>query len=220
MTKLLFLFLFVPIISIAQDYPAEWFEEVPRSEAASWEILPQDAKDGEVILSKRTELGVFSNFAATSFVLDGKSFASVEGLWQSLKYPDPAIPSDERHNIQFPHTRAEVEQMVDRAAKAAGNEANKIYASNNLKNVNWGDFFFDYVDHGLGSDYHYLLIKRSLKAKLDQNPGLWELLMKTGCLTLRPDHKMGENDPASYHYYKIYMQLRSEKQFVPCNGTF
>lgn len=216
MKNILFILVLVPFLSFAQDFPAEWFKEVPRSEAASWEILPQDALPGEVILSKRTELGIFSNFGATPFTLDGKMFGSVEGLWQSLKYPDPEILSDERHAYTFPYTRAQVEQMVDRAAKNAGNLANKIYADNKLKNVNWGTHFFDYVDRAEGSAYHYVLIKRALRAKLDQNSGLWALLMKTGCLKLRPDHKMGENDPASYHYYKIYMELRAEKQFVPC----
>lgn len=216
MKNILFFLVLIPFLSFAQDYPAEWFKEVPRSEAASWEILPQDAKPGEVILSKRTELGIFSNFGATPFVLDGKSFASVEGLWQSLKYPDPEIVADERHNIVFPHTRAEVEQMVDRVAKAAGNAANKIYVEKNLKNVNWGNHFFDYVDHAEGSQFHYVLIKRAFRAKLDQNPGLWDLLMRTGCLILKPDHKVGEKDPPSFHYYNIYMELRSERQFVPC----
>lgn len=216
MKTLLLILSLISLNTFAQDYPAEWFKEVPRSEAASWEILPQDVNPGEVILSKRTELGIFSNFASTPFTLDGKMFASVEGLWQSLKYPDPEIPNDERHSLQFPYTRPQVEQMVDRAAKNAGNLANKIYANNKLKNVNWGTHFFDYVDRAEGSAYHYVLIKRALRAKLDQNPGLWALLMKTGCLKLRPDHKMSENDPQSYHYYKIYMELRAEKQFVPC----
>jgi hypothetical protein len=39
-------------------YPAAWWAPVPRESAASWEILPQDAGPGEVILSKRTELGI------------------------------------------------------------------------------------------------------------------------------------------------------------------
>jgi hypothetical protein len=44
----------------AKDYPREWWIDIPRHEAAAWEILPQDAKPGEVILSKRTELGILS----------------------------------------------------------------------------------------------------------------------------------------------------------------
>lgn len=212
--KALFLFfLLVPFIAKAQNYPRQWWVEIPRSEAASWEILPQDAKPGEVILSKRTELGIFSNFGATPFVLEGKTFASVEGLWQSLKYPDPEIQNDPRSQItEWPFTRKEVEAMVGSEAKSAGHFANKIYAKYALKNVSWGEHFFDYVDHGPGSAFHYDLIKSALRAKLDQNPGLWDLLLKTECLILKPDHKMGENDPSSYRYFEIFMRLRSERQ--------
>lgn len=213
MKALLILILLVPFITLAENYPREWWIEIPRSEAASWEILPQDAKSGEVILSKRTELGIFSNFGATPFVLDGKRFASVEGLWQSIKYPDPAVASDSRHQIkQWSFTRAEVENMVGSEAKNAGSLANKIYSQFGLKFVNWGEYFFDYVDHAEGSAFHYKLVKRALRAKLDQNPALWELLLKTGCLTLKPDHKPGSNEPASYRYYEIFMELRAERQ--------
>lgn len=217
MKNLLFLLLFFPAISFAQNYPAEWFIEIPRSEAQSWEILPQDAKPGEVILSKRTELGIFSNFGATPFVLDGKNYASVEGLWQSLKFPDPEIQEDPRHAITaWPHSRAEVEQMVGPEAKDAGNAANAIYRVHKLKDVSYGKAFFDYNDHDEGSAYHYTIIKRALRAKLDQNHGLWELLMKTGRLILKPDHRVSEKDPPSYQYFKIFMELRRERQFVPC----
>src|SRR4051812_32530292 len=46
-------------------YPARWFDPVPTAGAPSWEVLPQEAGEGEVILSKRNELGLLSNFAAT-----------------------------------------------------------------------------------------------------------------------------------------------------------
>lgn len=217
MKNLLLILLFVSLNTFAQDFPADWFKEVPRSEAASWEILPQDAKPGEVILSKRTELGIFSNFGATPFTLDGKTFASVEGLWQSLKYPDPMNPDKRNEITPWPHTRAEVEAMVSFDAKNAGNLANDMYKKYKLKNINWNNHFFDYGDYAEGSAYHYVLIKRALRAKLDQNDGLWDLLLKTKCLTLKPDHKMSGDEPASYHFYKIYMELRSERQFVQCS---
>ena len=49
------LLLFVRSI-YAESYPEKWWEEFPREEAHYWEILPQDAEHGEVILSKRIEL--------------------------------------------------------------------------------------------------------------------------------------------------------------------
>ena len=48
-------------------YPPEWFAPINDPNKPSWEILPQEAKAGEVILSKRNELGILSNFAATPF---------------------------------------------------------------------------------------------------------------------------------------------------------
>lgn len=217
MKMFFFLTLFIAQLGLAQDFPAEWFKEIPRSESESWEILPQDAKEGEVILSKRTELGIFSNFAATPFSLDNKSYASVEGLWQALKYPDPEVLDDPRHAMEgWSYSRSDVEQMIGTEAKKAGNAANKIYSKYQFRNISYGARFFDYKDFSEGSEIHYLLIKSALRAKLDQTEGLWSLLMKTGCLKLMPDHKISSNDPLSYHHYKIFMELRREKQFVPC----
>jgi len=49
----------------ANSYPAVWFAPINDPNKPDWEILPQEAKAGEVILSKRNELGILSNFAAT-----------------------------------------------------------------------------------------------------------------------------------------------------------
>ena len=45
-------------------YPAAWFAPINDPNKPDWEILPQEAKAGEVILSKPNELGILSNFAA------------------------------------------------------------------------------------------------------------------------------------------------------------
>ena len=50
--------------------------------------VPQEAGAGEVILSKRNELGLLSNFAATPFVFRGRRDASLEGFWQMMLYPE------------------------------------------------------------------------------------------------------------------------------------
>ena len=68
-------------------YPAHWWTPVPKEGAPSWEILPQEAGPGEVILSKRHELGLLSNFAPTPFTFRGKRYASLEGFWQMMLYP-------------------------------------------------------------------------------------------------------------------------------------
>jgi hypothetical protein len=216
--KLLALLLFIPLYVNAQDFPSAWWTEIPRSEAASWEILPQDASPGEVILSKRTELGIFSNFGDTPFVLDGDSFASLEGLWQSLKYPDPMMRNDPRSKVfGWPYTRNEVQALTGFEAKAAGEDAKKIYAKNSLKNVSWKGFEFDYLDFDKGSEFHYQLIYRASVAKLNQNPGLWDLLLKTKCLKLKPDHQPGSHEPPAYRYYDIYMKLRDDRLHQDCS---
>src|SRR5262245_3517959 len=59
-------------------YPAHWWTPINDPHKPDWEILPQEAKPGEVILSKRNELGLLSNFAATPFTFRGKRYASLE----------------------------------------------------------------------------------------------------------------------------------------------
>src|SRR5581483_9460332 len=93
--------------------------------APDWEILPQAARPGEVILSKRNELGILSNFAATPFTYRGKRYASIEGFWQMMLYPEG--PRDPRaKGVVWPHTRDEVAQMTAFEAKAAGTAAEEI----------------------------------------------------------------------------------------------
>ncbi len=78
-------------------YPAQWWAPVSKEGAPTWEILPQEAGPGEVILSKRnTDLGLLSNFAPTPFTFHGKKYASLEGFWQAMKFPEG--PDDERAN--------------------------------------------------------------------------------------------------------------------------
>jgi hypothetical protein len=45
------------------EYPSHWWEPVSEDDHQWWEIVPQEAGPGEVVLSKRHELGIFSNFA-------------------------------------------------------------------------------------------------------------------------------------------------------------
>ena len=47
-------------------YPAHWWTPVSKDGAPGWEILPQEAGPGEVILSKRNELGLLSKSARHS----------------------------------------------------------------------------------------------------------------------------------------------------------
>ena len=198
-------------------YPDSWFAPINDPNKPDWEILPQEAKPGEVILSKRNELGILSNFAATPFELYGKRYASVEGFWQMMLYPplgpdehgqfDPRAKSS---SVQWKYTREQVAQMTGFEAKAAG-----TLAENNLSkiNIDWVTFDgkrFPYRSATPGE--HYRLIVAAMRAKLEQNPEVKRILLATGDLILKPDHHGENNAPPEWDYCAIWMQLRSELQ--------
>ncbi|PWU12056.1 MAG: hypothetical protein C5B51_01555 [Terriglobia bacterium] len=190
-------------------YPDHWWTPVPEANKPDWEILPQAAKPGEVILSKRHELGILSNFAATPFTLHGKRYASVEGFWQMMLYPEgPDDPRAKFPGIEWKHTREEVAQMTAWDAKDAG-----ALGEENMKrmNIDWVSFEgkrFPYWSVTRGE--HYDLIVAAMRAKLEQNPKVREVLLSTGDLKLLPDHYQEENPPAEWRYFDIWTQLRGE----------
>src|SRR5690349_24367270 len=106
------------VLSGRSAFPAHWWETVPKEKGAWWEILPQEAGAGEVILSKRNELGLLSNFAATPFEFRGQRYASLEGFWQMMKYPEG--PDDRRakfSGLEWKLGRADVAQLTAFEAK-------------------------------------------------------------------------------------------------------
>ena len=197
-------------------FPAHWWQPVPKEEGEWWEVLPQAAGTGEVILSKRNELGIFSNFAPTAFEFRGKRYASAEGLWQSLLYPEG--PDDSR--AQFPgitwvHTREAVTQMTAFEAKLAGDLADE-----NMKKmgINWVSLEGQQMTYRTPEKgEHYRRIVAALRAKLEQNPEVDRILLSTGDLVFRPDHHQEPNAPPAWHYHEIWMDIRSELQKK--NGT-
>jgi predicted NAD-dependent protein-ADP-ribosyltransferase YbiA (DUF1768 family) len=192
-------------------YPAHWWTPVPPESAASWEILPQAAKAGEVILSKRNELGILSNFAATPFTFRGRQYASVEGFWQMMLYPEgPRDPRSTAPGIVWPHTRKQVAAMTAFEAKGAGTAAEE-----NMRKlgIDWATFDgkrFPYREKRHGA--HYRLIVAAMRAKLEQNPEVRRILLATGYLKLLPDHIEERDAPAEWKYYQIWMELRAELQ--------
>ena len=192
-------------------FPASWFAPVNDSNKPDWEILPQEAKLGEVILSKRNELGLLSNFAPTPFVYRGKKYASLEGFWQMMLYPErPDDPRAKAKDIEWKYTREQVAQMTAFEAKAAG-----TLAEENMKKmgIDWCSFEghrFPY--RSTVPAEHYRFIVDAMRAKLDQNPEVKRILLATGDLVLRPDHHGEQNAPPEWHYYEIWMLLRSELQ--------
>jgi predicted NAD-dependent protein-ADP-ribosyltransferase YbiA (DUF1768 family) len=191
------------------NYPSEWWKPVTEQNTPGWEVLPQAAKEGEVILSKRTELGIFSNLSKSPFVLDGISYASIEGLWQGMKYPDLTLTNDDRALVEgWKNTREEVFLMSSWDSKSAGNFANQMYADHGFKMINYFDHWFSYTDKAEGSQFHLELITRAIRAKVEQNLEIKNLLLKTSGLKLRPDHLMSENAQASFKYHEILEKIR------------
>lgn len=204
-----FLFLLIIGACAQQSYPQHWWHSKNPETKKSWEILPEEAKNGEVILSKRNELGILSNFAATPFLLDGKTYASVEGFWQSLKFPEgPNDPRNKNKMLEWKFKRKQVEQMSGFTAKRAGTQA-----SQNMKllGINWVTYEGQRMEYRTSKKGdHYKLIKRAMRAKLIQNPEVKKVLMSTRQLLLKPDHKVGSNKPPAWQYYTIYMEFRDE----------
>src|SRR3989338_4634539 len=195
----------------AAEYPRDWWQAFPKDPAKSWEILPQEAEYGkDVILSKRTELGIFSNFAATPFTLDGKKYASVEGFWQMMKYPDPQDKDDPRfrNDLVWKYTRAEVAQLSGFEAKEAGDATKENYKKLGITWISYQGKRMEYK--GKNKEDHYKLIFRAIKAKIDQNEKVKDLLKATGTLILRPDHIQEPDVPPAYRYYDILMKIRSD----------
>lgn len=187
-------------------YPKIWWTEVSKIGAPEWEIFPQDANTNEVILSKRTELGILSNFANTPFTYRGKTYASVEGFWQMLKFPESKDDERIHQNVKWSLTRQQVASLSSFAAKEAGKEA-----SQNMKalDIHWVTFEgkrIDYRENKKGEFYQ--LIKDVMIEKMKQNPSVKKIILQTGDLKLMPDHLQEPNSPPAWKYFEIWTEIR------------
>src|SRR5436853_6979939 len=192
-------------------YPAHWWTPIVDPKKTEWEILPQEAGPGEVILSKRNELGLLSNFAPTPFVFHGKKYASLEGFWQMMKYPEgPNDPRARFPGLEWKYTRDQVRQMVSFEANKAGALASENMTKMGITWVSLEGKRFEYKPAVPGE--HYKLIVEATCEKVKQNPEVKKVLLSTGDLILKPDHHQEPNAPAAWHYYEILMQIRAELQ--------
>ena len=191
------------------NFPVHWWAPVPPEGKPVWEILPQEAESGAVILSKRHELGLLSNFAPTPFTFRGRRYASLEGFWQMMLYPETA--DDARHaypGLRWAYTREQVAQMTSFEAKRAGE-----LAEENMKQmgINWVTFEgrkFDYRTAETGE--HYELIVAATLEKIRQNPEVKKILLATGNLILKPDHHQEPNASPAWRYFEILTAIREE----------
>jgi len=192
-------------------YPSHWWAPVPKEGAPAWEILPQEAGPGEVILSKRNELGLLSNFAATPLSFRGRRYASLEGFWQMLKYPEgPDDPRAAFPGLHWVFTRQQVAQMTGFEAKRAG-----TLGEENMRKmqIGWVTFEGKQFEHKPAvPGEHYRLIVAATREKVRQNPDVKKVLLSTGNLILKPDHHQEPNAPAAWRHYEILMQIRADLQ--------
>lgn len=199
------------LLAFAGPYPAHWWTPVIDAQKPDWEILPQAAKPGKVILSRRNELGILSNFAATPFTLRGVRYASVEGFWQMMLYPENATDPRARATfLKWPHTRAEVARMKACEAKAAGDTGEENMRRLGIDWVTFESKRMPYRSQVKGE--HYRLIVEAMQAKLVQNPAVHRVLLSTGDLILLPDHMQETNAPPEWAYFRIWMSIRTQLQ--------
>ena len=192
-------------------YPSHWWAPVSQEGAPAWEILPQAAGAGEVILSKRNELGLLSNFAATPFIFQGQHYASLEGFWQMMKYPEgPADPRATFPGLRWTYTRRQVAELTGFEAKRAGTLGEENMRTMGIDWVSFEGRRFAYKPAIPGE--HYRLIVAATWAKVRQNPEVRRVLLATGSLVLKPDHYQEPNAPAAWRYYDILMQIRAVLQ--------
>jgi len=192
-------------------YPVHWWTPVPTNGVPTWEILPQEAGPGEVILSKRNELGLLSNFAATPFTFLGTRYASLEGFWQMMKYPEGT--NDARATfpgLEWKLTREQVGQLTAFDAKHAGTPAD---ANMKKMGITWVTFEGKRIEpRSATSDEFYNLIVEATHAKVRQNPEVQKVLLSTGDLILKPDHHQEPDAPVAWRYYEILTMIRTELQ--------
>jgi predicted NAD-dependent protein-ADP-ribosyltransferase YbiA (DUF1768 family) len=190
-------------------YPAHWWAAVPQEGAPAWEVLPQEAGPGEVIVSKRHELGLLSNFAATPFTFRGRRYASLEGFWQMMLYPEgPDDPRARSPGIEWAFTRDSVARMTAFEAKRAG-----ALAEQNMKRMGIGWVSFEghrFAYRSAQPGRHYRLIVAATREKARQNPEVRKVLLATGDLVLRPDHHEEAGACPEWRYCEIWMRVRDD----------
>ncbi len=109
--------------------------------------LPRSQRPLNVASLTSEEIGKWmSNFAPTPFTLDGIRYNCVEAFYVCLKFPDD------------PAMQARVRRMEGREAKRAGNKQRTT-----LTRYQEAEFL-------LGSAQHHALVKRAIRAKLEQHP--------------------------------------------------
>jgi predicted NAD-dependent protein-ADP-ribosyltransferase YbiA (DUF1768 family) len=132
----------------------------PGEGLALFDLGPKEAACNEPVqvssMVKDPAIVLISNFAHTPFELDGRSYASVEGFWQGLKFEDRA-------------ERRRVADLSGKQARIAGE----------------GQGYSETITYEgevipVGTYQHWALMERACWAKFTQNEEAREALLSTG----------------------------------------
>ncbi len=128
-----------------------------------------------------------------------------------MKFPEgPDDPRAAAEGVTWRYTRDEVEQLTAFDAKNAGGQGSGAMKRMGIDWVSFEGRRFAYRPQEPGE--HYELIVAAMRAKLEQNSEVKRVLLATGDLMLRPDHRQDADLPAAWKYCEIWMQLRKELQ--------
>lgn len=131
-------------------------------------------------------LRLVSNLAETPFVLDERAYASIEGFWQGLKFPDET-------------DRQRIAALSGPAAKRAGHAAPKsdaiAYAGKPVR---------------VGTIDHWELMERACRAKFDQCETARDALLSTGQALLEHKVKVDSRTIPGVVMADIWMRIRGD----------
>lgn len=139
-----------------------------------------------------------SNLYRSPFILDWIEYASVEAFRMSIKYPE------------WDPRRVEIRKLSGLDAKKAGNDAKGIKT-----------LLYQWKEIVLWSAEHHALMKSAIRAKLEQNPNILQILLDTWdtklthiVFTRHEDNQKrilhdSKNIPGEI-FAKIYEELREE----------
>jgi predicted NAD-dependent protein-ADP-ribosyltransferase YbiA (DUF1768 family) len=154
---------------------------------------------------------IIANFAPTPFTFRGKQYASLEGFWQMMKYPEGADdPRAKFPDLKWSYTREQVAQLTGFEAKKAGTLAGKNMEKMGIDWVTFEGRKLEYEPKVPGE--HYKLIVEATWEKVRQNAEVKKILLATGDLVLKPDHHQEPDAPAAWRYYEILTTIRTELQ--------
>ena len=163
--------------------------------AREWKKTPFNvASNSKNRIEKR-----LSNLDYAPFVLHGRTYASIEGFWQGLKFPEGS------------EMRASVAAMSGLPSKKIGDSAEKSST-------------FEYLGqtYRVGSAEHQLLMKAALRAKFSQNPDCLQLLLATGNAEIIHEPVMKDGTPypdsttiPAAVFSRFLMEIRDELRKTP-----